>query len=300
MKKSVTIINEDLSEKIPGEFYKYFKTNGLTPYYIRRFHNIIYRFYRQNGRDTLPWRNTDDPYHILVSEIMLQQTQIERVLNKYPLFITKYPDFRSLARARLSSLYAVWQGMGYNRRALALREIARTVEKPPYNGNLPADKYELMSLPFVGRSTAGAFAAFAFNRPSVFIETNIRRVFIHFFFREQGNVADRDIIPLIERTLDRKDPRKWYYALMDYGSTLRNLKENPNRKSAKYKKQSPFAGSNRQIRGKILRLISEQQNIPVKELAGPLNTSHDKIREIIDQLCSEGFIKKKGHYVEMA
>jgi A/G-specific adenine glycosylase len=282
MKRTDTIINNDLFIKSPGEFYKYFKANGLTAYSIRRFRNIIYRIYRQNGRDFMPWRSTHNPYHILVSEIMLQQTQIERVLNKYPLFITKFPDFRSLARARLRSLYTVWQGMGYNRRALALKEIARTVIKPPYRGMLPS-----------------AVAAFAFNQPVVFIETNIRRVFIHFFFREQDKVTDHEIIPLIERALDRNDPRNWYYALMDYGSALRNLKENPNKKSTRYKKQSPFAGSNRQMRGKILHLLSEQHNLTAKGLAGQLNTSCDKIREIINSLCREGFIKKKGRQIRM-
>jgi A/G-specific adenine glycosylase len=287
------------SENAAEHFYAYLKTNGLTSYTIRKFRTMVYRYYSHNARDTLPWRNTDDPYHILVSEIMLQQTRIERVLNRYPLFITKFPDFRSLARARPRSLYTVWQGLGYNRRALAVREIARIVARPPYNGQLPSLAEELMSLPFVGQSTAGAVAAFAFQRPSVFMETNIRRVFIHFFFREQERVTDRDIIPLIERTLDRKDPRNWYYALMDYGSSLGNLKENPNRKSTQYKKQGPFAGSTRQMRGTILRLISEQQNMPVRELAGQLHASLDKMREIIDQLCREGFIKKKGRYIRM-
>jgi A/G-specific adenine glycosylase len=286
-------------ENSSGHFYTYLNKNGLTSYSIRKFRKIVYRYYSQNARDTLPWRNTDNPYHILVSEIMLQQTQIERVLNKYPLFITKFPDFPSLARARLRSLYTVWQGMGYNRRALALTNIARTVIRSPYHGSLPSDLDELMKLPFVGQSTAGAVAAFAFHRPVVFIETNIRRVFIHFFFQGKEKVTDHEIIPLIERTLDRKDPRNWYYALMDYGSALRNLKENPNLKSTKYKKQSPFADSNRQKRGTILRLLSEQQRLTVKECAGQLNTSRDTIREIIDQLSREGFIKKKGRYITM-
>ena len=289
-----------MSENIAERYYNHLKTKGLTSYSIRKFRTIVNRFYRQNARETLPWRNTEDPYHILVSEIMLQQTQIERVLKKYPLFITKYPDFKSLAGARLRTLYSVWQGMGYNRRALALKEIARTVVKPPYHGSLPKDRDELMKLPSVGQSTAGAVAAFAFHKPVVFIETNIRRVFIHFFFRGHEKVTDNEIIPLIERTLDRKDPRNWYYALMDYGSALRKLNENPNLKSTQYKRQSPFAGSNRQMRGKILRLISEQQNIPEKELAGQLNASHDKVGEIINQLCKEGFIKKKGRCIKMA
>lgn len=286
-------------ENASEHYYGYLKKHGVTPYSIRKFRTIIYRFYRQHARDDLPWRHTHDPYHILVSEIMLQQTQIERVLNKYPLFITKFPDFRSLARARLRSLLTIWQGMGYNRRALALKEIARTVVKPPYHGTLPSDRDELMALPSVGQSTAGAVAAFAYNRPSVFIETNIRRVFIHFFFRDQERVTDHEILPLITSTLDRKDPRNWYYALMDYGSALRALNKNPNRKSSQYKKQSPFAGSNRQKRGKILRLVSQEGKIPLKNLAGELHTSDDKIREIIDQLCDEGFMKRDGRYIRM-
>ncbi|UCH81278.1 MAG: hypothetical protein JSW20_01380 [Nitrospiraceae bacterium] len=279
-------------------FYNYLRINGLSRS-ARKFRTLVYRFYRDNARENLPWRNTDDPYHILVSEIMLQQTQIERVMNKYPLFLSKFPDFRSLARARLRSLYKVWQGMGYNRRALALKNIARVVVTSPYEGNLPSDVDELMAMPFIGQSTAGAVAAFAFHKPSIFIETNIRRVFIHFFFREQGRVADRHILPLIEKTLDRKDPRNWYYALMDYGAALRYLKDNPNLKSTLYKKQSTFAGSKRQMRGKILRLISEKQSIPLKDLQGQLNMSCDKIEKIIDELCDEGFIKKKGCYIRM-
>ena len=299
VKLSIVVNNTSMSKNATEYFYRYLKTNGITSCSIRKFRTIVYRFYSENARDALPWRHTHDPYHILVSEIMLQQTQIERVLHKYPLFITTFPDIRSLARARLHSLYTVWQGLGYNRRALALNEIARTIVKPPYCGTLPSDMDALMDLPSVGQSTAGAVAAFAFHQPVVFIETNIRRVFIHFFFRDQERVTDRDIIPLIERTLDRKDPRTWYYALMDYGSAMRNLKENPNRKSAHYKKQSPFAGSIRQIRGAILRLISKQQIVPVRELAGQLNTSYDELRGIIDQLCEEGFIKRKGPYVKM-
>jgi A/G-specific adenine glycosylase len=288
-----------MSRSVEEQFAAYLNQNGINSYSIRKFRTIIYRFYCEHARDTLPWRNTEDPYHILVSEIMLQQTQIERVLKKYPLFIAKYPDFKSLAAAQFRSLYEVWQGMGYNRRALALKEIARTIIKPPYQGRLPNDRNELMKLPSIGQSTAGALAAFAFHEPVVFIETNIRRVFIHFFFREHEKVTDNEIIPLIKRTLDRKDPRNWYYALMDYGSALRTLKENPNLKSTQYKKQAPFSGSNRQMRGKILRIISEQQTIPIKKLAGLLNMSNDRMQEIFDELCQEGFIKTKGRYVKM-
>lgn len=280
--------------------YNILQKEGLTSGTIRCFRKIIYGYYKENARNELPWRHTDNPYHILVSEVMLQQTQIERVLNKYPLFIKKYRDFPSLARARIGSLYDVWQGMGYNRRALALKEIARVIVKPPYNGILPSDMHTLMTFPFVGQSTAGAVSAFAFHRPVAFIETNIRRVFIHFFFHEQKMVTDGEIIPLIKKTIDRKDPRLWYYALMDYGSALRGLHENPNRKSVQYKKQSPFIGSHRQMRGRILRLVREERKITAKNVAWQLSIPHDKIRKAIDQLCTEGFLKQKGRSIEMA
>jgi A/G-specific adenine glycosylase len=292
--KSSTQFDHISIEKSAAQFHEQRHTATLTPGDIRRFRNIIYRYYRNNARDTLPWRNTDNPYHILVSEIMLQQTQIERVLNKYPLFISKFPDFRSLSSARVRSVYAVWQGMGYNRRMLALKEIARTIVKPPYNGRLPSDVNELMALPFVGQSTAGAVAAFAFHKPAVFIETNIRRVLIHFFFREQERVTDRNIIPLIEKTIDRKDPRNWYYALMDYGSALKKLTENPNLKSAHYRKQNVFEGSDRQLRGKILQLLMKRSPIPLHAIVKQLNTEYAKIRSVTDKLCREGFITKKG------
>lgn len=297
--KSSGRLKQSMPDKASAYFRDHMHKESLTPAAVRRFRGIIYRYYRDNARRSLPWRNTDNPYHILVSEIMLQQTQIERVLNRYPLFITRFPGFRSLARARPRSLYTVWQGMGYNRRALALKEIARIVVRPPYHGKLPPDKDELMTLPFVGQSTAGAVAAFAFHQPVVFIETNIRRVFIHLFFHKQEKVTDSDILPFIERTLDRKDPRRWYYALMDYGSALRSLSVNPNLKSANYKKQGAFAGSNRQMRGKILRMISERPDMRVKDLAEKVNASPDKIGGIIDELCREGFIKKKGHSITM-
>jgi len=174
------------------------------------------------------------------------------------------------------------------------------VVKPPHEGLLPADRDVLMGLPGVGQSTAGAILAFAFHTPVVFIETNIRRVFIHFFFPEQTRVTDHEIMPLIERTVDKKDPRNWYYALMDCGSALRTLTDNPNLKSTQYKKQSRFEGSNRQVRGKILRLISKQKNMFLKGLEGQLNISHDKMIEIVNQLCKEGFIKKQGRYIRMA
>ncbi len=286
-------------EKITADFYSRVNKTGLTGHILRRFRTVIYDFYRKNAREQLPWRNTDDPYHILVSEIMLQQTQIERVLQKYPLLIKKYPDFQSLSGASLRQLYAVWQGMGYNRRALALKKIAGTVMDAPYYGRLPSSVEELVQFPGIGRATACAVASFAFHEPVVFIETNIRRVFIHFFFPGKDTVSDREILPLVEKSLDGRDPRNWYYALMDYGSMLRKLTLNPNRKSAGYKKQPPFAGSNRQLRGRMLKLLMEHSILSRRDLTRKLVMPADTVGEIADQLCREGFIKKSRNTYRM-
>ncbi len=147
---------------------------------IRKFQKTIYRYYGKYGR-TFPWRMTHNPYHILISEIMLQQTQVQRVMGKYEPFINAFPDFSSLARAPLRLILKQWQGLGYNRRAIALKLISRRIMEE-FHGELPSSVETLMTLPGIGRATASAISAFAFHIPSVFIETNIRRVFIHGFF----------------------------------------------------------------------------------------------------------------------
>jgi A/G-specific adenine glycosylase len=262
------------------------------------FKRKIRTFYRSQGRD-LPWRRTRDPYRILVSEIMLQQTQVDRVKSFYENFIKRFPDFRSLAHAKKSDVLRAWQGLGYNRRALSLRETARIVAEE-YGGALPRKRETLESLPGIGPYTAGAIRAFAFNEPEVFIETNIRRVFIHSFFPARAKVSDRDILPLIERTLDPQDPRAWYFALMDYGAMLGTAERvNPNRRSAHYVRQSKFGGSDREIRGKILRLVLAQKAIRVDELVGVIPQPKDRVMKIVDALSREGFLKKKSDVISL-
>ena len=223
---------------------------------VRQFRGIIYRHYRAHKR-AMPWRQTKNPYHILVSEIMLQQTQVDRVMGKYGEFLAKFPDFETLARAPWPEVLAIWQGLGYNRRALALKRLAQGVMEN-WGGTLPTSAEDLRSLPGIGPATAGALLAFAFAQPVAFIETNIRRVFLHFFFADREGVTDREILPLVEETLDRKRVRDWYYALMDYGAELKGSFPNPNRRSAHYARQSPFAGSNREVRGFILKKLLEE------------------------------------------
>src|SRR3989338_3885267 len=168
------------------------------------FKQKIYTYYQEHGR-SFPWRNTHDAYSILVSEIMLQQTQTDRVLPKYNSFIKLFPDFKVLAKASLGSVLTEWTGLGYNRRAIHLKNTAEIIAGH-YRGILPDEEDELIRLPGIGPYTARALQAFVFNKPTVFIETNIRTVFIYSFFKNKEDIRDKDIFPLIEKTLDKDDP----------------------------------------------------------------------------------------------
>lgn len=263
---------------------------------VSSFRKEVREYYRTYGRD-LPWRKTLDPYHILVSELMLQQTQVDRVIGKYEEFIKAFPDYSTLSRASLAQVLTVWRGLGYNRRALALKNIAQTVIEK-HAGQLPDTVEHLMMLPGIGQATASSICVFAFNRPMVFIETNIRTVFIHTFFKGRKSVDDSEIAPLVEWTLDRTSPRIWYSALMDYGTMLKKKFPNPSRKSAGYSKQSPFQGSRRQLRGMVLRILLETPNC-TKKLLGKLagNENEKKIRQIVDELVREKMVRcEKGLY----
>ena len=264
---------------------------------VAAFRDKIYAYYRDHAR-SFPWRETTDPYCILVSEIMLQQTQAERVAQKYGGFIARFPDFQALAGAELCSVLEAWQGLGYNRRAIALKETAKEVMKE-HGGVLPGDVEGLVSLPGIGRYTAGAVLAFAHNLPVAFIETNIRRVFIHSFFSESERVRDSEILPLVEQTLDRENPRDWYYALMDYGAMLKTKLPNPNRKSAHYTRQAPFEGSNRQIRGKILKLLLSSGSLHENELIGKLNGDPSRVRTILREMVRDGFVRSDSGTVSI-
>lgn len=265
---------------------------------IRAFKQTIWAHYKQAKRD-LPWRKTSDPYRILVSEIMLQQTQAERVAPKYEAFIKRFPTVSMLAQAELREVFVLWQGLGYNRRAKMLHEAARVIEAE-HNGSVPGDEKTLLALKGVGPYTAGAILAFAYNKPAVAIETNIRSVFIHFFFPDRERVSDKDIIPLIKKTVDRKRPREWYNALMDYGAKLKREGENPSRKSAHHAKQSPFKGSNREIRGAIIRTLVEE-SMSFARLARALK-NHEKERVLTeaDALLKEGLLKLERRMLSIA
>jgi A/G-specific adenine glycosylase len=281
------------SEKhLVSRFENAVRKGALPDSAVRAFQKIIYDHYRKHARN-FPWRATDNPYHILVSEIMLQQTQTKRVTEQYEQFITAFPGFSALAEAPLRPILQAWEGLGYNRRAIALKKIAEIVMST-YNGILPADPEELMALPGIGRASASAIAAFAFNKPAVFIETNIRSVFIHFFFRDQNGVTDAAILSLVKKTLDTSNPRKWYYALMDYGVMLKKTHPDLGSKSAHYQRQARFKNSNRQLRGMILRVLLAKPRLSLKEITAELNVSSERVKSSLAQLQEEGFIKKRG------
>jgi len=262
---------------------------------ILAFRSMVRRYYRQHGRQ-MAWRQSTDPYRILVSEIMLQQTQVERVTVKYPEFVAAFPDFDALAAAPLADILRAWQGMGYNRRAIALQKCAVLV-RDEFDGVLPRDPKTLVQFPGIGKATASSIAAFAFNQPVVFIETNIRRVFIHFFFQDRDTVFDNDILPLVQSALDKKDPRTWYWALMDLGSTLKKIRDNPNRRSAHYTKQSAFEGSDRKIRGLVLRLLLSSGGMEIAEIAKRVPADPDRVRRIVTSLENEGFLGRSGNRI---
>lgn len=259
---------------------------------ILSFRQKIYDYIDRHGRD-LPWRKTRNPYHILVSEIMLQQTQVERVIEKYREFLAAFPDFSALAKAPLSRLLRIWSGMGYNRRALALRALAQKVVDE-HGGKLPSDPAMLLALPGIGKYTAGAVTAFAFNKPVVVMDTNIRRVYIHEFFHDREGIHDKEIIPLLERMMDRENPRKWYNALMDYGAMLKQKQGNPNRRSAHYVRQGPFEGSNRQVRGRILKTLVAESSLSAAEIVKKTGMDRGPVMKNLADLEGEGFIRKQG------
>jgi len=264
---------------------------------IKKFQRIVYDYYQNFARD-LPWRSTNNPYEILVSEIMLQQTQASRVLEKYGEFIKTFPDIKSLAEAALLDVLTVWQGLGYNRRALSLKRLAEIVNDT-YGGYVPSDVSLLMQLPGIGNATANAICAFAFNQPVICIETNVRTVFIYHFFSTKDTVKDIEIRPFVERTLDYDNPKRWYNALMDYGVALKKYCSNPGRKSAHHKNQPPFEGSARQVRGAILRALVTKSRQTFNELMNAVCFDPDVVEQNIQSLEKEGLVASKGRYISI-
>jgi A/G-specific adenine glycosylase len=266
-----------------------FLSQGLSQQTIQAFQDTIWNYYQHNKR-SFSWREHITPYRVVVSEIMLQQTQTDRVSKKFDEFVTQFPTFEHLATAPFAEVLKFWKGLGYNRRALNLQKIAQTIHHE-YAGNPPNDPEILVTFPGIGKATAASITCFAYNRSITFIETNIRTIFIYFFFRSSIDVHDKELMPLIEKTLDTQNSREWYYALMDYGVMLKKNVGNLCRLSKHYAKQSKFEGSDRQIRGMVLQALLDQPGIDPEKLFARIERDQERIKKILDELIQEGFIK---------
>jgi A/G-specific adenine glycosylase len=264
------------------------------------FQATVWNYFQEHGRHDLPWRQPSpdgsfDPYVILVSELMLQQTQVARVKPKYQEFLRTFPTVVTLARADQAEVLRAWSGLGYNRRARFLHQAAKQVTEK-YRGKFPDTAEELVKLPGIGPNTAGALLAYAYNQPAAFLETNIRTVYIHHFFNDQADIADKELLNLVAETIDHEHPREWYWALMDYGTYLKATVGNLNRQSRSYSRQSAFQGSLRQIRGQVLKLLGEQSMTPAG-LAKQINDA--RLTKVVDDLLAEELIHHAGEYLSL-
>jgi A/G-specific adenine glycosylase len=225
--------------------------------------------------------------------MMLQQTQVDRVVPKYLAFVRRFPDPKTLAKASLLEVLTYWQGLGYNRRARYLHETARSIVSK--GGSFPTTMTELRALPGIGPYTAAAIMVFAYNAPHPLIETNVRTVFLHHFFSKQTGVSDQAVLKLVAEAMPHRRARDWYYALMDYGVYVKKVHGNQNHRSRHYKKQAPFKGSDRQLRGAIMRsLLTSSKTIPALEREVPLFYGRADIIRVLDRLQMEKLIECRG------
>lgn len=255
-------------------------------------------FYRD-----LPWRDVDDPYAVMVSEVMLQQTQVSRVKGFWSRWMDMFPTVDSLAAADTASVLEAWQGLGYNRRALALKRACGQCSEN-LGGRLPETVPELVKLPGIGPATAGGIVAFAFNKPAVYIETNVRSVFLHELFPDSEGVSDKQLEPFVVDTCPERNVRAWYYALLDYGAHLKSAGTNPSRRSRHYSRQDAFQGSRREKRSFVLRqVLACPEGIDESvlfdafvefERAANRTPDVDIFAEVVEGLLREGFFKRES------
>lgn len=266
---------------------------------IELFRQKVWQFYKNNKRDFV-WRENITPYKVFVSEVMLQQTQTSRVVPKFEQWVDRFPDFTVLAAASMHQILFAWQGLGYNRRGLALHASAKKIVHD-FQGQIPRDPELLQTLPGIGPNTAASICAFAFNMPVVFIETNIRTVFLHEFFSGQSDVSDKQLLSYIQASLDPEKSRDWYYALMDYGVHLKKELKANNKRSKHYTVQSRFVGSRRQVRGAIVRILTKNQSMLQDELYEliryQLPDNHHDVAKVLQKLIDEKFVSQDGDQI---
>lgn len=261
---------------------------------IRAFRKMVWAHYAAHGRHDMAWRKKISPYRIFISEVMLQQTQVARVAEKFPLFMKAFPGFKALAASPLGDVLAVWQGMGYNRRALYLK---RTAEKimAEHGGKLPRDIALLEGLPGIGPATARSIAAFAWNSEEAFIETNIRSVFLYHFFKGRSGVSDAVVMPIVARALVKGRSREWHWALMDYGTHLKREVGNISRNAKGYAKAKPFKGSDREVRGAIVKVLASGRPASVVAIAKASGMARERVASNIENLVREGMARREGN-----
>ncbi len=262
------------------------------PAAIADFRRAVLDQYRERGR-SFPWRETRDPWLILVSEVMLQQTQTERVIPYWLRWRELWPSPAALAAAPLDAVIREWSGLGYNRRGRFLKDAAAQIASR-FGGRVPSAPADLETLSGIGPYTARAIACFAFGSTDVFVETNIRAAALHFFFPDREKVKDSELLPILEQALDRGDPRRWHWALMDYGAALKRLTANPNRRSAHYARQSRFEGSLRQARGSALRSLAADGPADLAELADRTGLSPDRLSAALSALAADSLVAERS------
>jgi A/G-specific adenine glycosylase len=229
----------------------------------------------------------------MVSEFMLQQTQTQRVMRYWDDWMRRWPKPEDLAGAPMEEALRHWSGLGYNRRCYNLKNSAAIITAE-HKGNVPGSPDTLRLLPGIGPYISGAIVCFAYNCPSVFMETNIRAAVIHCFFPGRDDVRDSEIYPILEKALYKKDPRTWYYALMDYGASLKKLTENPSRRSAHYVRQSPFIGSFRQARGKVIRALADMGASNADEIKMACGLEEERLYRVLERLEKESLVAEKA------
>lgn len=225
---------------------------------------------------------------------MLQQTQVERVVPKYLEWIHRWPSWQSLAGSSRREVLAAWSGLGYNRRAIYLRESAKKVISE-YSGQLPDSPEELMKFPGIGRYTSRAILIFARNHPLAAVDTNIRRVLIH-ELKLPASISMGDIERIALKLLPKKQSRIWHYALMDYGALVlpRQIK-----RIQPLSRQSRFEGSLRQIRGEIIRQLTQKSRVRLSTIANVLARSEQDVLKAAEALARDGLVKIQGMYVSL-
>ena len=252
----------------------------------KEFVRLVQNYYAEHGRHDLPWRKTHDGYKTLVSELMLQQTQVDRVIPFYKNFLKQFPTAKKLAAAPLAEVLKHWSGLGYNRRAKFLHEATKVIAQK----GMPKTALKLEALPGVGPYTARAVASFAYDQPEIVIETNIRAALIHHFFANKEKVSDAELVPIIAELVEQVDsPREWYSAFMDYGAHIKREHPNPSRRSKHHVKQSKFEGSLRQVRGAILKALTKA-SYSAAALVKATTFEKERVAEALAGLKREGLI----------